>query len=92
MRLLHHIVTILSMLILADHLTGISCNMGRRDLPDMYAQGPQARGLRAYISGKSRLPMLQVICIISSTLKIKIETHNHIDLLRLYKECLIHLC
>ena len=39
--------------------------MGTRDLPDMYA-----RGLRAYISGESRAPMLQVICITSSTLKI----------------------
>ena len=38
-------------------VTCISCNMGRRDLPDMYA-----RGLRAYISGKSRLHMLQLIC------------------------------
>ena len=36
-----------------------------KDLPDMYAQG-----LRAYISGKSRAPMLQVICITSGTLKI----------------------
>ena len=35
----------------------ISCNMGTRDLPDMYA-----RGLRAYISGKSRVHMLQLIC------------------------------
>ena len=34
----------------------ISCNMGRRVLPDMYAGS-----LRAYISGESRLPMLQVI-------------------------------
>ena len=33
--------------------TCISCNMGRRDLPDMYAQSPRAQGLRAYISGKS---------------------------------------
>ena len=31
--------------------------------------------------------MLQVICITSSTVKIKIKTHNHINLLRLYKEC-----
>ena len=37
-----------------------SCNMGARDLPDMYA-----RGMRAYISGKSRAHMLQVICITS---------------------------
>ena len=35
----------------------ISCNMGKRDLPDMYAQSP-----RAYISGKSRVHMLQLIC------------------------------
>ena len=42
-----------------------SCNMGTRDLPDMYA-----RGLRAYISGESRAPMLQVLCITSGTLKI----------------------
>ena len=34
-----------------------SCNMGMSHLPDMYA-----RGLRAYISGKSRVPMLQLIC------------------------------
>ena len=44
--------------------------MGARDLPDMYARGPQAQGLRAYISGESRAPMLQVICITSGTLKI----------------------
>ena len=42
-----------------------SCNMDTRDLPDMYARGPQARGLRAYMSGKSREHMLQVICITS---------------------------
>ena len=42
-----------------------SCNMGMRDLPDMYARGP-----RAYISGKSRVHMLQVICNTSGTLKI----------------------
>ena len=44
--------------------------MGARDLSDMYARGPQARGLRAYTSGESRTPMLQVICITSGTLKI----------------------
>ena len=38
------------------------CNMGTRDLPDMYAR---ARGLREYISGKSQENMLQVICITS---------------------------
>ena len=41
-----------------------SCNMGMRDLPDMYA-----RRLRAYISGKSRVHMLQLICNTSGTLK-----------------------
>ena len=42
-----------------------SCNMGERDLPNMYARGP-----RAYISGESRAPMLQVLCITSGTLKV----------------------
>ena len=32
--------------------------MSMRDLPDMYALVPWA-----YISGKSRMPMLQVLCI-----------------------------
>ena len=39
--------------------------MGTSDLPDMYiCPKPEgaARGLRAYISGKSRVPMLQVLC------------------------------
>ena len=41
--------------------------MNTRDLPDMYAgaQGPQARGLRAYISSKSQVHMLQLLCITS---------------------------
>jgi len=45
-------------------ITCNSCNMGTRDLPDIYAQSPRAagRGLRAYISGKSRVHMLQLIC------------------------------
>ena len=46
-----------------------SCNIGTSDLPDMYcmpkARGPQARGLRAYILGKSLVPMLQLICNIT---------------------------
>ena len=42
-------------------------NMGIKDLTDMYAQGPQARVLRAYISGKSQVTMLAVICISSIT-------------------------
>ena len=37
--------------------TCISCYMGTRDLPDMYAQSPIGPlGPRAYISGKSRVP------------------------------------
>ena len=47
-----------------------SNNMGMRDLPDMYAQSPRAGGLRAYILGKSRVHMLQVMCNTSGTLKI----------------------
>ena len=39
--------------------------MGTSALPDMYAQSP-----RAYISGKARVPMLQLICHTSGTLKI----------------------
>ena len=27
------------------------------------ARGPQARGMRVYISGKSRMAMLQLLCI-----------------------------
>ena len=42
---------------------GNACNMGTRDLPDMYARGPWAQGLRAYILGKSQERMLQVTCI-----------------------------
>jgi len=40
-----------------------SCSMGTRDLPDIYALalGPNGPRARAYISGKSLLPMLQLI-------------------------------
>ena len=41
---------------LHNKLACISCNMGRKDLPDICmpeARGPQARGLRAYILDKS---------------------------------------
>ena len=37
-----------------ESVTYISCNMGTHDLPNMYA---------LYISGKSRMAMLQVLCI-----------------------------
>ena len=36
--------------------------MGTRDLPNMYAQGPQTQGMRAFISGKPQIHMLQVLC------------------------------
>ena len=46
----------------------ITCNMGTHGLPDMYAQslGPAALGLWAYISGKSLMPMLQLLHILYS--------------------------
>ena len=34
-----------------------SCNMGMRDFPDMYARSP-----REFISGKSQMHMLQLLC------------------------------
>ena len=37
-------------------------NMGARDLPDIYALWPVALGLWAYISGKSFMLMLQLLC------------------------------
>ena len=43
-----------------------SCNMAVWDLPDMYAK---ARGLQAYISGKSPMPMLQLLHRCSSLSK-----------------------
>ena len=41
----------------------ITCNTGSRDLPDMYALGPAALRLWAYIIGKSFLSMLQLILV-----------------------------
>ena len=46
-----------------------SCNKGIRDLSDMYSLITQSCNLRAYISGKSKVPMVQVLCIVSGTLK-----------------------
>ena len=39
--------------------------MGMRGLADMYAlsAGPQALGIHSDVSGKSRIHMLQVLCI-----------------------------
>ena len=43
-----------------------SCNIGTSALPDMYTQVPRAS---AYISGNALVPMLQLLCNTSSTLK-----------------------
>ena len=46
--------------------------MGTSALSDMYAQkaqGLQAQGLRAYVSGKARVFMLKLICYTFNTLK-----------------------
>ena len=48
----------------------ISCNIGTCDLPDMYALRPVALGLWAYISGKSLVPMLQLLLIAQNNLVI----------------------
>ena len=40
------------------------CNMAIHDLPDMYALSPSAFKLRAYISGKFPIPMLQPLHVI----------------------------
>ena len=44
-----------------------TCNMGARDSPDMYALGPAALGLQAYLLGKSLAPMLQLLLIVLIT-------------------------
>ena len=43
-------------------------------LPDMYARNsraiaPRAKGIHTYISGKARVPVLQLVCYTFSTLK-----------------------
>ena len=56
-----------------QHITGKltttsnSCNTGTSALPDMYARRPRAS---ADISGNARVPVLQLICYTSGTLKI----------------------
>ena len=52
-------VNIINYLVLA--CTASLCNsytMGTSGLPDIYTRGPQARGLRVYISGEPRVPMV----------------------------------
>ena len=49
----------------------ISCNMGTRDLADMYALG-----LWAYISGKSLVPMLQLI-LVKAPLRVLYDKIQH---------------
>ena len=41
----------------------ISCNIDTCNLPDMHDLGPAALGLWTYISGKSLIPMLQLLHI-----------------------------
>ena len=43
-----------------------SCNIGTSDLPDMYALSRRACGPQAwaYISGKSLVPMLQLLHVV----------------------------
>ena len=52
--------------------------MGARDLPDMYALSP-----RAYISGKSLVPMLQLLHVTSSHLRSK-------EFISIHKVCIPH--
>ena len=71
----------------------ISCNMGGRDLPDMYAQNPRAAGPRAEGIHIRQIPTAHVTSDMyhfwdSKNLLKKIKAQNHIDLLRLCKECL----
>ena len=54
-----------------------TCSMAICDLPDVYAQGPQARGLWAYISGKSPMAMLQLLHVTLSHLRSKEFTGIH---------------
>ena len=35
-------------------ITSNSCNMGARDLPDMYARSPRAEGIRTYQANHER--------------------------------------
>ena len=58
----------------------------------MHAQSLRAAGLTASGIHIRQIPPAHVICITSGTLKIKTKTHKHTDLLRLYKDCWIHLC
>ena len=51
--------------------------MGTSDLPDIYAQSP-----RAYISGKSRVPMLQLLC--NTFLASWAQAKNSAELQQLY--------
>ena len=48
------------------------------------ARGPQARGQRVYISGKPRVPMLQLLCNTHVSLVTKIPTDLSQSLLATY--------
>ena len=42
----------------------------------MYARGPQARGQRAYISGKAFMPMLQLLLVSHAVTKLTNVSHH----------------
>ena len=57
--------------------------MGTSDLPDMpKAQGPQARELRVYISGKLQVPMLELLC--NTFLASYAQAKSSVELQQLY--------
>ena len=58
--------------------------MGTSGLPDMYTRCPRAAGPRVYISGKPRVPMLQLLCNTYVGLVIKIPTDLSQSLLATY--------
>ena len=59
----------------------ITCNMGAHDSPDMYALSPRACGPRAYISGKSLSPMLQLLHVTRYEKTVPMCTQNLITFL-----------
>ena len=68
--------------------------MCSRDLPDMYALGPVALGLWAYISGKSLVPMLQLLHVLHQIFTVMICFPSQCQITHRYmntKTC-IHKC
>ena len=63
--------------------------MGRSDLPDMYAQSLKAAGPRAYISSKSQVSMLQLIC--NTFLVSCAQAKSSVKLQQLYLSCNLYV-